>query len=186
MVAGVVCRAWYRVKQFGWAVASWWRKPTFEELAAARAILPPACWRVFERMPAVDQIHALKVLEAVQAAGFDDRALAQAALLHDVAKRLGGVTLFHRVAVVIIKAFAREPWERLKTASPPSRSNRLLYPLWAHANHPLTGAQLAAECGCCAGAVDLIRRHQDPLPPAAQRTEQDKLLAALQRADDDN
>lgn len=179
-------RATYRVKQFAWAVAAWWDRPTQEQLASAHRWLPESCWLIFLRMPAVDQTHALKVLEAVQAAGFSDPALAQAALLHDAAKRLGGVTLFHRVAVVLIKAFARERWERLKTAAAPSRNNALLYPLWAHANHPLTGAQLAAECGCCAEAVELIRRHQDPLPPDAQRTEQDRLLAALQKADDDN
>jgi hypothetical protein len=178
-------RATYRVKQFAWAVAAWWRRPTQAQLEAAREWLPEGGWLIFLRMPAVDQAHALKVLEAVRSAGFDEPALAQAALLHDAAKRLGGVTLFHRVAVVLIKAFAREQWERLKVRPAPVRS-AAIYPLWAHANHPLTGAQLAAECGCRAEAVDLIRRHQDPLPPEAQRTEQDKLLAALQKADDDN
>jgi hypothetical protein len=37
-----------------------------------------------------------------------------------------------------------------------------------------------------AEAVELIRRHQESLPPKTQRTEQDRLLAALQKADDDN
>jgi hypothetical protein len=178
-------RAWYRVKQFGWAVAASWRKPAPQELDVAHRYLPEAGWLVFLRMPAVDQAHALKVLEAVRATGYDDLALAQAALLHDAAKRLGGVTIMHRVAVVLIKAFARGQWERLKVRPAPAQGNPL-YPLWAHANHPLTGAQLAGQVGCCDEAVDLIRRHQDPLPPPDKRTEQDVLLAALQKADDDN
>jgi hypothetical protein len=136
-------------------------------------------------MPVVDQNHALKVLKDLRSAGYDDRALAQAALLHDAAKRAGGVTLFHRVAVVLIKAFAPRRWERLKTRPEPKRRS-LVYPLWAHANHSATGARLAASAGCLPDAVDLIRRHQDPLPPAGERSRQDALLAALQKADDDN
>ena len=185
MAATFSRRAAYRVRQFVWALTAWWDRPTAEQLEAARRWLPEAGGLIFLRMPAVDQTHALKVLQAVQAAGFREPALAQAALLHDAAKRLGGVTLFHRVAVVLIKAFAPGQWERLKTRPAPSRRN-LLYPLWAHANHPRTGAQLAAEAGCSADAVELIRRHQDPLPPEPHGAELDRLLAALQKADDDH
>ena len=98
---------------------------------------------------------------------------------------LGGVTLFHRVAVVLIKAFAPGAWKRLKSAPEPRRRD-LRYPLWAHANHPATGAQLAAGVGCLPRAVSLIRRHQESLPQSAARSQEDTLLLALQRADDDN
>ncbi len=136
-------------------------------------------------MPRSDQVHALKVWAALRGAGYDDPALAQAALLHDAAKHLGGVTLFHRVAVVLIKAFAPGAWQRIKQSpEPPRRSLR--YPLWAHANHPTTGARLAADAGCVAQAVSLIRRHQDAVPPGVDHTREDDLLFALQRADDDN
>jgi len=178
-------RAAYRVRQFGWAVAAWWQRPATDELEAARRVLPEGGWRVFTAMPAADQTHALKVWADLRGAGYDDPALAQAALLHDAAKRPGGVTLIHRVAVVLIKAFAPGRWSKLKAQPEPPRRS-LLYPLWAHANHPLTGARLAGQVGCHPQAVDLIRRHQDPLPPAAQWTAQDRLLAALQKADDDN
>lgn len=185
MTGTFIQRAAYRVRQFGWAVAAWWRRPSVAELEAARSVLPEAGWRVFSEMPAVDQTHALKVWADLRAAGYDDPALAQAALLHDAAKRSGGVTLLHRVAVVLIKAFAPERWNQLRALPEPPRRS-LLYPLWAHANHPLTGARLAEQAGCHPQAVELIRWHQDPLPPAAQRTAQDRLLAALQKADDDN
>ena len=183
---GGAFRRWtYRVKQFAWAVSAQWRKPTPAALNAARVTLPDAGWRMFRQMPAADQTHALKVLADLRSAGYDDRALAQAALLHDVAKRSGGVTLLHRVAVVLLKAFAPRTWMRIKARPEPAR-NSLVYPLWAHANHPATGAAQAAAAGCLPDAVDLIRRHQDPLPPADQRPPQDARLAALQKADDDN
>jgi hypothetical protein len=178
-------RVAYRVKQFAWAVAAWWDKPNAQQLELARPWLPEAGWLIFQRMPPVDQTHALKVLDAVQTAGYGDPALAQAALLHDAAKRMGGVTIAHRVAVVLIKALAPTRWERLKAGPAPAQASPL-YPLWAHANHPLTGAGLAQQAGCFAEAVELIRRHQDPLPPESRRTRQDELLAALQKADDDN
>ncbi len=136
-------------------------------------------------MPRSDQVHALKVWAALRAGGFDDPALAQAALLHDVAKHLGGVTLFHRVAVVLIKAFAPGAWQRLKT-SPEPRRRSMRYPLWAHANHPATSARLASDAGCAPLAVSLMRRHQDAVPAGSAPSREDALLLALQRADDDN
>lgn len=185
MSAGFVKRAVYRVRQFAQAVRSRWDGPDQRELAQARRALPDAGWRLFRGMPRADQVHALKVWTAVKAAGLDDPALAQAALLHDVAKHLGGVTLFHRVAVVLIKAFAPGVWRRLKNSPAPPRRD-LRYPLWTHANHPATSAQLAAQIGCAPLAVSLIRRHQEALPVSAPQSHEDRLLLALQRADDDN
>jgi hypothetical protein len=175
----------YRVRQFRQALQARWRGPDEWELAQARRTLPNAGWRLFRGMPRADQVHALKGWSAVRAARVDDPDLAQAALLHDVAKHLGGVTLVHRVAVVLIKAFAPGAWQRLKTSPEPSRRN-LRYPLWAHANHPATSARLAADAGCRPEAVNLIRRHQDTVPPGETYTCEDILLLALQRADDDN
>jgi hypothetical protein len=185
-MAGVFAkRAAYRVRQFVQAVQARWRGPDERELAQARRDLPDQGWPLFRGMPHADQVHALKVRAAVKAAGYDDPALAQAALLHDVAKHLGGVTLLHKVAVVLMKAFAHGTWRRLKRAPEPSRRS-LLYPLWAHANHPATSARLAAAAGCAALAVSLIRRHQEKVPPSETHSREDELLLALQRADDDN
>ena len=118
-------------------------------------------------MPRSDQVHALKVWAAVKLAGFDDPALAQAALLHDVAKHLGGVTLLHRVAVVLIKAFAPGAWRAPEDVSR-ALAAQLRYPLWAHANHPATSAQLADGCRMPAAG----RQPDPPAPgnPAARRT----------------
>lgn len=185
MAAGLWKRAAYRVRQFGQALKARWCGPDEFELAEMRRVLPDAGWRLFRSMPRSDQVHAIKVWTAIKAAGLDDPALAQAALLHDVAKHIGGVTLLHKVAVVLIKAFAPAAWRRLKTAPEPSRRS-FCYPLWAHANHPETSARLAAGAGCLQEAVSLIRRHQESVPSGEMQTREDSLLLALQRADDDN
>lgn len=185
MAASFSPRAAYRVRQFVQAVKARWRGPDEQDLAQARRALPDAGWRLFRGMPRSDQVHALKVWAALRAAGFDDAALSQAALLHDAAKHLGGVTLLHRVVVVLIKALAPGAWRRLKASPAPSRRS-VLYPLWAHANHPATGAQLAAGAGCMPQAVTLIGRHQETVPAGKQPSHEDRLLLALQRADDDN
>jgi len=132
----------------------------------------------------------------------------QAALLHDAAKSSGGVTLFHRVAVVLLKV-ARPDWAaRLAQAPAPARSD-LQYPFWVLANHPHLGAEMAAAAGCDALAVTLIRRHQETGGGAEEQGSRGtgersgasisqsqgpapgqplvyRLLAALQAADDDN
>ena len=122
----------------------------------------------------------------------------QAALLHDAAKSAGGVSLFHRIAVVLLK-IAQPDWAtRMAQTLPPARGS-LRYPFWVHANHPQQGAETAAAAGCDPLAVTLIRRHQEtgreaekPLWGSAGAGEQrsrrdvDLLLTALRTADDDN
>jgi hypothetical protein len=202
-------RAGYRVRQFGSAVATRGRPLAEVERTEVRAWLPTAAWPLFEGMPRNDQRHSLNVLRTLAAAGHDDPALMQAALLHDAAKSTGGVMLWHRVAVVLLKA-VRPGWPARMAGRPAPRRSDLRYPFWASVNHPRLGAEMAAAAGCDPLAVTLIRRHQEtsggaeepgsghlnsagsshldlqvsnfaPDDPLA-----DKLLAALQAADDDN
>lgn len=207
-------RAGYRVRQFMNALGASMRPLTAAERAEASARLPQAAWRLFDAMPRNDQRHSLNVLRALRTAGFSDPALLQAALLHDAAKSTGGVTLLHRVAVVLLKA-ARPGWAaRMAQARQPDRDS-LRYPFWAHANHPHLGAEMAAAAGCDPLAVTLIRRHQETSGGAEERREggaeeirrggdrernhvstsgsknplqlsTDRLLAVLRAADDDN
>ncbi len=185
MSAALSRRAAYRVQQFGRALLAAWRGPNQEELEQARRLLPQAGWQLFAKMPRAEQKHALNVWRSLKSAGYEQPELAQAALLHDAAKYRGGVTLFHRVVVVLIKAFARRTWQHLKVLAEPLRTD-LRYPLWAHANHPAGSAALAAAAGCSPQAVDLIRRHQEVLATSPSHTPAQTLLAALQAADDDN
>ncbi len=185
MGATVLWRAVYRVRQFTGAVAAYARPLTADERREAHAVLPAAARSLFDHMPANDQRHSLEVLRAVQAAGQSHPALLQAALLHDAAKDAGGITLLHRVAVVLIR-IVRPRWLAQWAERPAPPRSDLRYPFWTHVNHPRLGAELAAAVGCEPLAVDLIERHQAHPPAAVGDALADALLAALQAADDDN
>ena len=131
-------RAVYRVRQFGSALATRGRPLAEVERTEVRAWLPAAAWPLFDAMPHNDQHHSLNVLRALRAAGHDEPALMQAALLHDVAKSTGGVTLFHRVAVVLIKIVRPDWLARLAQAPAPARSDPR-YPFWVARQSPATG-----------------------------------------------
>jgi hypothetical protein len=188
MAATLLRRALYRMRQFAAALAAYRAPLRADERAAAEAWLPQAAWPLFESMPRNDQRHSVNVLRALVAAGHDEPALMQAALLHDVAKSTGGVTLLHRVAAVLIKAIQPDWPARIAQGPTPARRN-LCYPFWAHANHPRLGAELAATAGCDPLAAALIRRHQEVQRSTfgdAPPNETDRLLAALQAVDDAN
>jgi len=179
-----IARAWYRPRQFFRAVAASLAPLSKTGQAEVWAHLPEAGRPLFAAMPRPDQRHGLEVLRMLRAAGQDHPALMQAALLHDCAKS-DGVQLWHRVAVVLLKAFWPGLLARWTVEPAPPRGN-WRYPFWVHANHPRRGAELAAAAGCDPLAVELIRRHQEPPGPSSDRPLADRLLAALQAADDDN
>lgn len=191
-------RAAYRVRQFFRALAASLTPLTEAERVEAAAVLPAGARPLFDAMPRNDQRHSLAVLRVLRAAGHQEPALLQAALLHDAAKAVAGLTLLHRVAMVLLKASRPGLLAGWAALPQPARSDPR-YPFWAHANHPAIGADMAAAAGCDPLAVLLIRRHQDPvhvgprggLPPSDGVPQPpddrvDDLLAALQAADDDN
>ncbi|MGC8780672.1 MAG: hypothetical protein ACP5UQ_07390 [Anaerolineae bacterium] len=155
---------------------------TADELALARRHLPETAWSLFDGMARADQRHSLRVFAALQARGETDRALLQAALLHDCAKRIG-VRLWHRVARVLLKAFWPASLARLAAAPMPGRTS-WRYGLWVLLHHEAIGAEMAAAAGCDPLAVTLIRRHEGRPPTADPIIE--RLLCALQAADDDS
>jgi hypothetical protein len=129
---------------------------------------------LFCRMAVCDQRHCLDVLHTCQEAGHQDRALLQAALLHDAGKAGARLTIWHRVAVVLMQRYT-PGW--LARWAADGRGWKA--PLAAHVRHPEEGARRAAEVGCTAETVTLIRRHHDPGPVDGQ-------LAVLQWADKQN
>lgn len=184
MVMTAPRRAAYRVRQFAEAVIAHLAPLGSAGQDEAHALLPERAWALFDSMPRHDRRHSLQVLRILRARGYDEVPLLQAALLHDAAKAEGGVTLLHRVAVVLLKAFGSswlDGWSQ--RVAPPRGDPR--YGFWAHVNHPVRGAQMAAEAGCDPIAVVLIRRHQD-LPAASSDPAIDRSLAALQAADDNS
>ncbi len=188
MLPGRRCNArpGYRVRQFRRAVLAPLVPLDPAAQAAVQALLPRDAQSLYDAMARSDQQHAWRVLRSLQARGLHDLPLMQAALLHDCAKRGGRVGLWHRVAVVLLRAFWPGQLERLGQMPAPSRRG-WRYPFWAHWNHPQLGAEMAAACGCDPRAVLLIARHQDRPPEATTgQDEFDAWLAALQWADDDS
>lgn len=161
-----------------------------DEALVAAILTTPAQRRLFVGMSPNDQRHAVAVAHTLRRAGYDQPALLQAALLHDVAKSMGQ-PIIHRVLIVLLKAFWPSALQRLSTPplSPPDNGGGVRVgwrrPFIIHAHHPAIGAAWAEEGGCEPLTVQLIARHQDTLSnePVA---EEEKLLAILQWADNLN
>jgi hypothetical protein len=161
---------------------------TAEDEALVTSILrTTAQQQLFARMPPNDQRHAMAVVRTLQQAGYNETALMQAALLHDVGKSMGQ-PIIHRVLIVLLKAF----WPvALRWLSIPTSGVRVEQVNWwrrpfvVHARHPVLGAAWAEEVDCEPLAVSLIASHEDILNEAPIG-EEGKLLAALQWADDLN
>jgi hypothetical protein len=186
-------RPWYRVQQF---IRGLRRHDSVEE-AALTPHLTDAQIALFRSMPASDQQHALAVLRALRAAGNDEPALVQAALLHDVGKvspsvgrgkvlpsvRQEGesrVRLWHRVVQVLLEAVHPECVRRLANDVPGSWR----YPFFVLLHHAERGAEWAAGAGTDRLAVALIYWHHTAPQQSDLDAEGRSLLAKLQVADE--
>ena len=168
----------YRARQFFKAVAAH-VKP--EERALVQRVLPPVLQNLFFRMSVNDQRHSLDVYDALKRQGYNDRDVLAAALLHDCGKALGRIGLWQRVALVLVKAGRPALLNRV----PLSDSGAWHHAFYIQREHAGLGADLAYRAGASPVVVDYIRRHEMPLPGTAATLE-DKILAALQRADSVN
>ena len=183
MMSAFFNRAYYRSSQFFKAVGA---RVTEEDRALVESVLEsPAQRALFDRMSVADQHHAVNMLRTLRAERYDHPALMQAALLHDVAKSEAGITVIHRVAVVLLQAI-RPAWLAwLVRDAQWSFTNLWRRPFVRYVEHPTIGAFWAEEAGCLPMAVSLIRRHQWPVSPSSDAVE-DQLLRLLQAADDKN
>jgi hypothetical protein len=159
---------YHRVRQFFSAAFARVRP---SDRALVERHLSPAQMALFWHMARCDQRHALDVLQTLCQAGHHDETLLQVALLHDVGKAAGKLTIWHRVAVVLLQRFAPE---RLACLAADGRGWKA--PFAAHVRHAQVGAQWAMDAGCPAAVGELIYRHHDPDPEG-------ELLVALQWAD---
>jgi putative nucleotidyltransferase with HDIG domain len=167
----------YRVGQFFRALTA---RVSDEGVRRATRALTPEAQSLFRCQAAQDQRHALAVYHALRRAGHEDPHLLAAALLHDVGKAATRLSAVHRSIIVLLSHFAPTLLARLSRGEP-VWWNR---PFVTHARHPEIGAHWAEEVGCSPLVVELIRRHEEELTSC--QTEQDRLLAALQAADDAN
>jgi putative nucleotidyltransferase with HDIG domain len=155
-------------------------RPKDAATAQAEPHLPPAALSLFQAMPRYDQQHALNVLHTLQSMGHHDPDLLAAALLHDAGKtagQAGTLHLWHRVAVVLMRAFAPDLLARTARDQPGSWRQ----PFFVQQHHAEIGAELARQTGCSPRTADLIRRHEESPDRSG-----DPLLAALQAADSAN
>lgn len=166
----------YRARQFFQAVGSWFQpRDTGEELA--RRYLSSGALDLYRAMARYDRQHGWRVTHSLLEKGQDDPELLAAALLHDAGKtvtQLGKLRLWHRIAVVLMRAIQPDLVARLgrDDASGWRRA------FFVQQHHGELGSELARQAGCSTQTVMLIRHHEDPHLP-----EDDLLLAALKAAD---
>jgi HD domain len=174
----MISRLAYRSRQFWNALfASRKRIPT-------EALLPhltSAQLMLFRRMQPSEQVHAYQIFKRLDTSGQTNPDLLAAALLHDVGKILHPLSIFDRVTVVFGKRFFRTAAQRRAEGRP--RGLRL--PFVVAARHAEWGADLATQAGATSRTVELVRHHHDLRPPGLG-IQTDRLLAALQAADDEN
>lgn len=168
----------YRAAQFFSSV-----KPVFslEDWALVDRVLGEnqQALALFYQMSAADQHHSLAVLKTLLSWGEDHPALYQAALLHDSGKAMGQ-PLFHRVAIVLLRALCPPLLAKLAGASPACA--RWRRPFVVHASHPQIGADWAEKAQCAPLTVTLIKtHHQKPVPQPQNLSEH--LHLALYKAD---
>ncbi len=173
-------RPLYRARQF-------WQGLTAAPLSAearqlVERILSPAEQQGFDRLAPVDQWHSYQVLRLLQRHGHDEPALLKAALLHDIGKTRAPLSLLDRTVAVLGRLLIpgrAAAWEKRSLEA----ATRWQRPFVIHRRHPEWSAELLAAAGSDERTIDLVRRHQDR---PAGTGENDRLLALLQWADDQN
>ncbi len=156
-----------------------WARPVDYEVAARVLSLP--LMALFERMRRSEQQHSINVLRTLQARGYSDHSLMVAALLHDVGKTRAAYHLWDRVLVVLVKAAFPDLARRWGQGDPVGWRR----PFAINLQHPKWSAEMVRSAGADPLAVLLIANHQHHLDHAPQ-SESERLLAALQAADDAN
>lgn len=131
------------------------------ERAALDGWLTPAQVALFERMHVADQRHGLDVVATLRRDGATDHDLLVAGLLHDAGKGATGV--WPRVAYSLGQAYGAWIW-RAAGAIPGFGA-----PLARLRDHAALSAALAADAGCSAATVDLIRHQEAPEDPVNGR-----------------
>ena len=146
----------------------------------AQRVLPEAACRLFEAMSPGDQIHALCVYRAVGGAEATSADVARAALLHDVGKAGGRLTIPRRALIVLLERLGGDLLERLALAEPTSWR----YPFYVHLHHAALGASRCKQAACSSLTVALVRNHELPVERAADDSRLKEALMALRRADE--
>jgi putative nucleotidyltransferase with HDIG domain len=173
-----LARIGYRAWQF-WRTI--WGRPKAADLSLARRQLSAQLYALFEQMPPAEQAHALRVFTAVKAAGFEDQALLEAALLHDVGKSRCRLFPWERAWVVLGNVFFPQKMAEWGQGEPLGWRKAFVVAV----QHAEWGAQMLEDAGAGELTVRLVREHQTA-SPAGFSVEEAALLAALKQADNEN
>ena len=153
--------------------ASWWASKVrqFRSHVRARVApaeraglvdwLTPAQLALFDGMHVADRRHGLDVVATLRGEGVGDDEVLLAGLLHDAGK--GSIGVWPRVAYTLGQRYGAWVW-RVAGVVPVMR--RSLERLRVH---PERSAELAADAGCSARTVELIRHQDAPIDPDAGR-----------------
>ncbi|MGA2490156.1 MAG: HD domain-containing protein [Anaerolineales bacterium] len=174
----MISRLAYRTRQFrNTLLGSRTRIPS----EALSPYLTSAQLSLFRRMQPSEQMHAYSMFKSLEVTGHANPDLLAAALLHDVGKTLHPLSILERVTVILGKHLFRGAARQWATGMP----SGLRRPFVVAAQHAEWGADLASQSGVTSQTVELIRHHHDaPLTNLGSQTE--RLLVALQSADDEN
>lgn len=145
---GAAAQALYRARQFVGSVRP--RVDTHLQAEALRFLREPER-RLFAAMTLRDRQHCLDVYCRLRLQGHEDPDLLAAALLHDVGK--GRIALWHRVAYVLLEAWAPGLLRRLAV---PGDGGSWRQTLYRCCHHRELGAGLAREAGSAGQVVALI------------------------------
>ena len=151
------------------------------------AVLTPPETALFDQFSHSDQQHSYQVLCTLQLAGHADPDLLKAALLHDIGKSRVPLSVLERALIVLGQALV--PGKMAVWGQ--GDLNSWQRPFVVKAQHPAWSAEMAQSANSRPLTIELIRRHQEPLPemPALSGaevtvSETDQLLRQLQWADD--
>lgn len=148
--------AWWRakVRRFGQHLGA---RVSADERAALDAWLTPAQLALFDGMHVADRRHGLDVVASLREEGVPDSEVLVAGLLHDAGK--GDTGVWPRVAWSLGEVLGPNVW-RLAARYP--GLGPALERLRVHADR---SAELAAQAGCSARTVELIRHQERPVDP---------------------
>ena len=174
----------YRARQLWHALTA---TPDPGDLEQARRVLSPAQMELFLKLQPNEQVHSLRIYRQLFEQDPLDEDLQVAALLHDVGKAPFHLRPWERVWIVIAKAIL--PAQIAKWGQGEPRGWKR--PFVIAEQHPAWGAEMAARAGTTQTAVNLIRRHQQPialqdLQGGAAAAKEDRLLYRLQRLDNES
>lgn len=165
----------YRVWQFSQAIFG---KPTAGDLDAVRELLSPELFLLFEKFSPAEQAHAIRVWRDVEGKGFNNPALASAALLHDIGKIRRPLSVYDRVLVVLGNAIFPKQVKKWEQGKPGEGCE----PFVVASRHARWGAEMIAAAGSDKLTIKLVLEHQSANPAGLTRQEKE-LLDVLRLAD---